>query len=706
MTNYNTISSSTKRSRKAYDLCMEITQSLYTPILCRAWAYYYMGLVELHNARHSGDLQLLWKDHSIGYKESASNGSFSNGQSSESIHLAQKHFKDALAIIGPASQLLSRNVMRSLALVSGPIVNDVDFGSTAAVLIHSSIGSTARQAVSRGYGAADGKSSFRTSEDVPENIAKQDGLDHRIREIFDVLDIGFYNPSARSNRIRKLFCEANRLFPPNWRFVAASLCPTGELLLTSAVVCSQDETPTPLSTYTVCIFPDDSESQVHDEILRPLDDLIRRNQQQLGGMDNEKVSEQFSEESAKQRWWRERQDINDQLELLLERVGTKYFGVDCIKRLFLDTDMENDHILDINCNFDVDESPDLSCGNLASKFEEAYTTETPLTKSPFGRYCTDTSDPEECYNRKRYEKLTVAEIKDKLNFLEVGSTKYRKLRKAELIDLLLVEKEKRNSEHSGKSIPTESTPLHCTDNQSDTSLDGENATRDECLFLILDENLHRFPFEGMDFLSDKAVSRIPSLPFAMAVLKEAEEASKATRNRPIPFVDPSGTSYVIDPEANLSETTNRLVPVIEKLFEKNQWHWNGVVGTMPSSTFVEDALMRKNGLFLYCGHGGARSIFSRRQVESLLYGTRPLQMQVDSAKNRLAHKKRRKCRSAVILMGCSSGKLVSVNRKDSDSSENMPIFYEPEGIVLSYLCAGAPCVVGNLWDVTDRDIDR
>ena len=32
--------------------------------------------------------------------------------------------------------------------------------------------------------------------------------------------------------------------------------------------------------------------------------------------------------------------------------------------------------------------------------------------------------------------------------------------------------------------------------------------------------------------------------------------------------------------------------------------------------------------------------------------------------------------------------------------------YEPHGIVNSYLVAGAPAVVGTLWDVTDKDIDR
>lgn len=32
--------------------------------------------------------------------------------------------------------------------------------------------------------------------------------------------------------------------------------------------------------------------------------------------------------------------------------------------------------------------------------------------------------------------------------------------------------------------------------------------------------------------------------------------------------------------------------------------------------------------------------------------------------------------------------------------------HEPAGMALSYLIGGAPSVVGNLWDVTDRDLDR
>lgn len=45
-------------------------------------------------------------------------------------------------------------------------------------------------------------------------------------------------------------------------------------------------------------------------------------------------------------------------------------------------------------------------------------------------------------------------------------------------------------------------------------------------------------------------------------------------------------------------------------------------------------------------------------------------------------------------MGCSSGAV----------AENGA--FEPSGMVLAYLVAGAPAVVGTLWDVTDRDCDR
>jgi len=47
-----------------------------------------------------------------------------------------------------------------------------------------------------------------------------------------------------------------------------------------------------------------------------------------------------------------------------------------------------------------------------------------------------------------------------------------------------------------------------------------------------------------------------------------------------------------------------------------------------------------------------------------------------------------------MLMGCSSGKL----RMAGD--------FGVEGMPLSYVLAGCPALVANLWDVTDKDIDK
>jgi len=44
-------------------------------------------------------------------------------------------------------------------------------------------------------------------------------------------------------------------------------------------------------------------------------------------------------------------------------------------------------------------------------------------------------------------------------------------------------------------------------------------------------------------------------------------------------------------------------------------------------------------------------------------------------------------------MGCSSG------------NQYYKGDFEPNGTVMAYLVAGCPCVDGNLWDISDKDID-
>jgi hypothetical protein len=71
-------------------------------------------------------------------------------------------------------------------------------------------------------------------------------------------------------------------------------------------------------------------------------------------------------------------------------------------------------------------------------------------------------------------------------------------------------------------------------------------------------------------------------------------------------------------------------------------------------------------------------------------------------------------------MGCSSGKLSS-NFDEYHDVSNISVdlgvehgtapptplpYSEASGLALSYLQADVPCVVANLWDVMDGDIDK
>jgi Peptidase family C50 len=200
---------------------------------------------------------------------------------------------------------------------------------------------------------------------------------------------------------------------------------------------------------------------------------------------------------------------------------------------------------------------------------------------------------------------------------------------------------------------------------------------DACTFLILDEDLQAFPFEGLPMFTGRAVCRMPSLSFAHSRLMETGA----------PCLSPVTASFVLDPESDLPGTQDRLLPFLDSLQEKNGYHWSGVVGEPPPSSFMKEALVANHGMLLYFGHGGGHQYLSKGQIEAWGH----------SMGGSLA---------SIILMGCSSGKLESVNTKFSTSLSKLPIHYEPEGLALSYLMAGSPCVVGNLWDVTDRDIDR
>ncbi|KAJ2489467.1 separin protein [Coemansia sp. RSA 2050] len=131
--------------------------------------------------------------------------------------------------------------------------------------------------------------------------------------------------------------------------------------------------------------------------------------------------------------------------------------------------------------------------------------------------------------------------------------------------------------------------------------------------------------------------------------------------------DGSRVFYVLNPEGDLHRTQANFEGYLKHSRQRN---WHGVIGRRPSPHECESGLL-SSGIFMYFGHGGAENYISRAQIRGLLP----------------------KC-SVALLFGCSSGLLRPMGE------------YDAMGTAVDYLIAGCPALVGNLWDVGDKDIDR
>lgn len=632
----------------------EIAYSKLSTGVSNAEAYYQLGMIALQRARTSGEIQGLWKEESILPEESACRAHLESSLSF--TYEARKLFRCALRQAPPASFNLTKNILRCLALVNGPKDEQAGTGFTSASLINISVGGSSR------------------------NIVRDGVRGGRVFELFRAFDDETLDHDARVKAVSLLIMNAATLIPPNWNLSTIATCPTGEMLISSIRVSLNTGEERLVECSTSCIHPastdtpnEKSQYGIHADVLIPLDRIIDRSQNQLHGITEEVQNEDYDEKSKRRQWWKERRSIDEDLESLLRHAENTYFIHDPIRRklvpdIFDTGERQNDD--------DRSECSDLGPGNLESKFEAAE------------RDLPQPLDFNKEAERLNLTKLTVAAIKSKLILLGVSTGNAKKKNKAELIDMLLTAMENVFVEEVSSTDSSE----RRTSNDSQNNycrVDGDQAQVEPCTILILDEHLVRFPFESMDMLSNMAITRVPSLPFVLATLLERQNCPQSTTTSPT--VDPRNVKYVVDPESNLSESASTLAPALTSLASRNGWKWEGVVGEMPSTEFMSAALAEENGLYLYCGHGGGEKSFSRSQIEELMTSDDGI----------------RGCRTPIVLMGCSSGKLRSVNMPKEYSSEHELIMhYEPEGIALSYLYAGAPCVVANLWDVTDRDIDR
>ncbi|KJZ77047.1 hypothetical protein HIM_03368 [Hirsutella minnesotensis 3608] len=192
--------------------------------------------------------------------------------------------------------------------------------------------------------------------------------------------------------------------------------------------------------------------------------------------------------------------------------------------------------------------------------------------------------------------------------------------------------------------------------------------------LVLDKALHEFPWESLPCMEGLAVSRVPSLACLRQLIKDASmpseaEASGTTNTGTLPkghYVSAKSGTFILNPSSDLKNTQS----FFQGTFSKKLDSWTGIVNRAPDEPEMERALTGSD-IMLYFGHGSGAQYIRGRTVRRL-----------------------ERCRPATFLMGCSSAALTAVGE------------FECYGPVWNYMMAGCPAVVGTLWDVTDRDIDR
>ncbi|KAK9332556.1 peptidase family C50-domain-containing protein [Lipomyces starkeyi] len=182
----------------------------------------------------------------------------------------------------------------------------------------------------------------------------------------------------------------------------------------------------------------------------------------------------------------------------------------------------------------------------------------------------------------------------------------------------------------------------------------EDDDKVEHIVLILDKTVHMFPWESLPCLRGQSISRLPSLSSLRSILQNYRGQK----------IDAEKGAYILNPSTDLVNTQNLFQSQLDS-FDG----WSGIVARSPSELEFR-SILSLNDIVLYFGHGGGEQYIRPSQIKSL-----------------------DKC-AATFLLGCSSGAL--------HSSGN----FEPWGTPMNYLIAGCPLLVANLWDVTDKDIDK
>lgn len=195
--------------------------------------------------------------------------------------------------------------------------------------------------------------------------------------------------------------------------------------------------------------------------------------------------------------------------------------------------------------------------------------------------------------------------------------------------------------------------------------------------LILDKNLHMLPWESLPCLEHLPISRMPSLAALRDRLASAQKSRTQEEAPTGHYIQlAAGGTSILNPSGDLGSTAKTFKSRLKGL----EGPWNHIENRSPTEKEFEEPLREKD-LLLYFGHGSGAQYIKQKSVRRLY------EAPTDEGDSNPG------CATS-LLFGCSSVHL----------TENG--VYEPSGMLTSYLAAGAPAVLGMLWDVTDKDCDR
>ena len=211
--------------------------------------------------------------------------------------------------------------------------------------------------------------------------------------------------------------------------------------------------------------------------------------------------------------------------------------------------------------------------------------------------------------------------------------------------------------------------------------------------LILDNKLHGFPWESLPCLQKRSISRVSSF----VDLRDRIEIMKQQQTTEGIRVCRTSGTYFLNPSGDLSKTEKRFEKPLSTLKKtENGTQWSHKTREIPDEQDFSNALSMDRSeaqtqhspdptIFLYFGHGSGLHYIRSRTIKRLRCRSPPTTTDNPTPTPTCA---------TTLLFGCSSASLRTAGE------------FEPTGTPRTYMLAGAPALLGSLWDVTDGDCDR